>query len=75
MATAVASKIPTQMYIDGAWCDGPAGKTLAVINPADESVVAEVAYGTAAEAERAIDAAYRAAPAWQHCRRMTAPRS
>jgi succinate-semialdehyde dehydrogenase / glutarate-semialdehyde dehydrogenase len=65
MSTMVASKIPTQMYIDGAWCDGPAGKTLAVINPADESVVAEVAYGSAAEAVRAIDAASQAAPAWR----------
>ena len=65
MQTAVASKIPTQMYIEGAWCDGAAGKTLAVINPADESVVAEVAYGSTADAERAIDAAARAAAAWR----------
>jgi len=65
MATAVASKIPTQMYIDGAWCDSHTGKTLAVINPADESVVAEVAYGSAVEADRAIDAASRAASGWR----------
>src|SRR5262245_18667967 len=65
MSTAVASTIPTQMYIDGAWCDGPGGKTLAVINPADESVVAEVAYGSAAEALRAINAANKAAPGWR----------
>ncbi len=65
MSTAVASKIPTQMYIDGAWCDAPDGKTLAVINPADESVVAEVAYGSAAEAHRAIEAASRVFPAWR----------
>jgi succinate-semialdehyde dehydrogenase/glutarate-semialdehyde dehydrogenase len=67
MSTAVAPRIPTQMYIDGEWCDAPAGKTLAVINPADESVVAEVAYGSAAEAGRAIDAASRAFPAWRAC--------
>src|SRR5205823_1879500 len=41
------------------------GKTLAVINPADESIVAEVAYGGRAEAERAIEAAARAFPAWR----------
>ena len=41
------------------------GKTLAVINPADEAVVAEVAYGGRAEAERAIEAAARAFPAWR----------
>ncbi len=65
MSTAVAEKIPTQMYIDGAWCDALTGKTLAVINPADESVVAEVAYGSADEAQRAIDAASRAFPGWR----------
>ena len=66
MSTAVSQKIPTQMYIDGSWCDALSGKRLAVINPADESVVAEVAYGSAAEAHRAIDAASKAFPAW-HC--------
>ncbi len=53
------------MYIDGKWCDAPQGRTLAVINPADESVVAEVAYGGRADAERAIEAAARAFPAWR----------
>jgi succinate-semialdehyde dehydrogenase/glutarate-semialdehyde dehydrogenase len=65
MATAVASELLTQMYIDGAWCDALSGQTLAVINPADESVVAEVAYGTKAEAERAVEAAARAFPGWR----------
>jgi succinate-semialdehyde dehydrogenase/glutarate-semialdehyde dehydrogenase len=65
MATTVASDLQTQMYIDGAWCDAPGGRTLAVINPADESVVAEVAYGTREDAERAIAAAERAFPAWR----------
>src|SRR5215471_592993 len=37
MATAVASDLRTQMYIDGKWCDAQDGRTLAVINPADES--------------------------------------
>ena len=47
-STATAtSEIPTRMYIDGQWCDARDGQTLAVINPADESVVAEVAYGDA----------------------------
>jgi succinate-semialdehyde dehydrogenase/glutarate-semialdehyde dehydrogenase len=53
------------MYIDGAWCDATSRKTLAVINPADESVVAEVAYGGIDEAERAISAAARAFPEWR----------
>ncbi len=63
MATATA--IPTQMYINGHWCDAPDGKTLPVINPADESIVAHIAYGGRAEADRAIDAAAKAFPAWK----------
>ncbi len=66
MAAATAeTTIPTKMYIDGGWCDAENGQTLAVINPADESVLAEVAYGSRAEAERAIAAAARALPAWR----------
>jgi succinate-semialdehyde dehydrogenase/glutarate-semialdehyde dehydrogenase len=53
------------MYIDGRWVDAADGRTLAVINPADESTVAEVAYGTRADAERAIEAAAKAFPAWK----------
>ncbi len=60
MSTAVASEIASQMYIDGTWCDAIGGKTLAVINPADESVLADVAYGTGVEAQRAVEAARRA---------------
>src|SRR5262245_4519596 len=65
MATAVASDLKAQMYIDGTWCDARDGRTLAVINPADESTLAEVAYGGRADAERAIEAAARAFPAWR----------
>jgi succinate-semialdehyde dehydrogenase / glutarate-semialdehyde dehydrogenase len=65
MATAVASDLKTRMYIDGAWCDAQDGRTLSVINPADESVIAEVAYGGRADAERAIEAAARAFPSWR----------
>jgi succinate-semialdehyde dehydrogenase/glutarate-semialdehyde dehydrogenase len=65
MATAVATDLMKQMYIDGAWCDSRQGRRLAVINPADESVVAEVAYGSREEAGRAIDAAARAFPSWR----------
>ena len=60
-----AAEYPTRMFIDGSWCDALDGKTLAVINPADESILAEVAYGTRSEADRAIAAAERAFPAWR----------
>ena len=62
---ATATKLPTRMYIDGEWVDASDGKTLAVINPADESTIAEVAYGSRAEAEKAIAAAERSFPAWK----------
>ncbi len=65
MATAVASQMNGQMYIDGAWCDARDGRKLDVINPADESIVAEVAHGGRADADRAIEAAARAFPAWR----------
>jgi succinate-semialdehyde dehydrogenase/glutarate-semialdehyde dehydrogenase len=53
------------MYIDGTWCDAQDGRTLPVINPADESVIAEVVHGGRADAERAIEAAARAFPSWR----------
>lgn len=65
MATTTTTDLPTRMYIDGAWCDAQDGKTLTVVNPADESTVAEIAQGTRADADRAIDAAARAFPAWR----------
>ena len=65
MSTAVASEVAVQMYIDGEWCDAQSGQTLPIINPADESVVAEVAYGTKGEAQQAVDAAARAFPGWR----------
>ncbi|MFO0908607.1 MAG: NAD-dependent succinate-semialdehyde dehydrogenase [Isosphaeraceae bacterium] len=64
MASSTTS-VPTQMFIDGEWVDARDGRTLAVLNPADESVIAEVAYGGRADAERAIDAAARAFPGWR----------
>ncbi len=62
---ATATDCSTRMYIDGQWRDADDGKTLAVLNPADESTVADVAYGGRAEADRAIEAAARAFPAWR----------
>ena len=62
MATA---QLSTQMYIDGQWCDATGGATLAVINPADESTLSHVAFGGRADADRAIDAAAKAFPAWK----------
>jgi succinate-semialdehyde dehydrogenase/glutarate-semialdehyde dehydrogenase len=53
------------MYINGQWIPAISGQTLAVINPADESTLAHVAFGGRADADLAIDAAAKAFPAWK----------
>jgi len=66
MATATAaSDAPTRMFIDGRWVDAAGGGMLPVVNPADESTIAEVAFGGRADADRAIEAASKAFPAWR----------
>jgi succinate-semialdehyde dehydrogenase / glutarate-semialdehyde dehydrogenase len=62
MATATATL--KRMYIDGQWCTAQNGRTLGVINPATEEVLAAIAYGGRAETRRAIEAAHRSLPAW-----------
>ena len=52
------------LLIDGQWCAADSGCTNAVVNPAIEETLAEVAYGGKAETGRAIEAASRAMPAW-----------
>jgi succinate-semialdehyde dehydrogenase/glutarate-semialdehyde dehydrogenase len=54
----------TQMYIDGKWTPADSGRTLGVVNPATEDVIANVAYGGRAETRRAIDAAAKAMKDW-----------
>ena len=49
-------------YIGGEWVEP--GATIPVTNPADDSVIAEIGYGGAAEAKAACDAAADAFPAW-----------
>ncbi len=53
-----------QAYIDGAWSDGAHGK-FSVTNPADGGTLIEVANCGTADAQRAIDAAAKAMPAWR----------
>lgn len=62
MATATATA--KQMFIDGKWVSADGGKTLGVINPATEEVIAEIAYGGRAETKRALEAAKKAMPGW-----------
>jgi succinate-semialdehyde dehydrogenase/glutarate-semialdehyde dehydrogenase len=55
----------TQSYIDGQWCDADSGRRFDVDNPADGSIIANVADCGGAETKRAIDAANAALPAWR----------
>ena len=65
MATATAATgTLKKMLIDGKWTAADNGRTLAVVNPATEETVADIAYGSRAEYARAIEAAARAMPAW-----------
>ena len=57
--------IRTEAAIDGRWAASDSGATFAVTNPADGSVIAQVADLGAAETARAIDAANRAWPVWR----------
>ena len=57
--------VKTQAYIDGQWVDADNGATLAVTNPANGEVIAEVAKCGTAETRRAIEAANAALPAWR----------
>ncbi|MCX4909996.1 aldehyde dehydrogenase family protein [Streptomyces sp. NBC_00878] len=52
------------MYIDGAWRPAAGTDTIAVVNPADEQVIAHVPAGTADDVDAAVRAARRALPAW-----------
>src|SRR5713101_7861616 len=62
MATATASL--KRMYIDGKWCAADSGRTLGVINPANEEVLSEIAYGGRVETRRALEAAHKAMASW-----------
>jgi 5-carboxymethyl-2-hydroxymuconic-semialdehyde dehydrogenase len=51
---------PQHHYIDGQFRQGVEGETFTTVNPADDTVIAEVAAGTAADIDLAVAAAKRA---------------
>ncbi|WP_062219060.1 aldehyde dehydrogenase family protein [Aureimonas sp. D3] len=53
-----------RFYIDGAWREPEGRERFAVVNPASEAVVAEIAMGNEADVERATLAARRAFRPW-----------
>ncbi|MGW1464990.1 aldehyde dehydrogenase family protein [Streptomyces sp. NPDC002308] len=52
------------MYIGGAWRPAEGRDTIAVVNPADEQVIAHVPAGTAADVDAAVRAARASFPGW-----------
>ncbi len=59
------SLLKSHAYIGGAWKTAKGGKTFAVRNPADGSVIAQVADCGAAEARDAVRAALKAFDTWR----------
>jgi aldehyde dehydrogenase (NAD+) len=49
-----------KFYINGAWVDPATPKTLDVINPANESVAGRISLGSAADVDKAVQAARKA---------------
>ncbi|MCW2672318.1 MAG: aldehyde dehydrogenase [Frankiales bacterium] len=54
----------TQLYVGGTWIDSASGKTIDVVNPATEEVIAQVAAGSPADVDLAVSAARDAFPSW-----------
>jgi succinate-semialdehyde dehydrogenase/glutarate-semialdehyde dehydrogenase len=53
-----------RLWIGGEWVDAEGGATFEASSPSTGEVIGTVPEGTRADAQRAIDAANRAAPAW-----------
>ncbi|MGN6762741.1 MAG: NAD-dependent succinate-semialdehyde dehydrogenase [Leifsonia sp.] len=63
-AQALIDSLEHRLYIQGAWQEAADAATFTVENPATKQVIAEVADGSAVDAERAITAAGDAQDAW-----------
>jgi len=61
MSTVVESK---KTFIAGEWSDSASGATMEVLNPSTGETIAEVPACTAADVDRAVEAAKQAAPEW-----------
>src|SRR5919205_3184477 len=64
MATVTDVKL-VQNYVGGAWVNAERGETQEVKNPATDEVLARVPLGTAADVDRAVQAAHKAFPEWR----------
>ena len=57
--------IETRLFIGGEFIDSAEGGRIQVLNPHDNSVLAEVSEARKADVDRAVEAARRAFPAWK----------
>jgi len=65
--TDVIERVKTyQQFIGGEWVDSASGETLAVENPANAQVIANVQASGAEDVDRAVEAAATAFQTWQH---------
>lgn len=60
----MTSRDLTRIYVDGTWSASSSSETIAVVNPATEQHIADVAAGSADDVARAVDSAKRALPNW-----------
>jgi aldehyde dehydrogenase (NAD+) len=60
----MSMKAHDAMYIGGQWRPAAEADTIAVINPADERIIAEVPAGVAADVDAAVRVARAALPGW-----------
>jgi len=65
--TDVMERVKTyQQFIGGEFVDSASGRTLDVVNPADDQVIARVPASADEDVDRAVAAAERAFATWQH---------
>ena len=55
----------TQLFINGKWRPGQAGRTIAVLNPATEDVIGTVAHADRADLDEALQAAAKGFKVWR----------
>jgi aldehyde dehydrogenase (NAD+) len=63
-ASRFLARSPLGLFIDGAFCEAAGGGVGDVMNPADGSVLAQVAYGDDTDVDAAVRAAHRASVTW-----------
>src|SRR6185312_4959898 len=64
MSTAAGPSLATEMFVGGAWTGAASGETFTADSPATGEAIGEVPQGGREDAQRAIEAAARAADGW-----------